>query len=131
MSEIKDKSINYFTIIKTALILIAVSLIGVLIFATVMYFLEGGYEFSPLFATVSVALGCLVSSLSLARSVGKKGLLIGGAVGFVTFIILTLIALVVNNSGITVNTLFRFIIIMLASIIGGIIGVNKKQEKYI
>lgn len=131
MSEIKDKSINYFTIIKTALILIAVSLIGVLIFATVMYFLEGGYEFSPLFATVSVALGCLVSSLFLARSVGKKGLLIGGAVGFVTFIILTLIALVVNNSGITVNTLFRFIIIMLASIIGGIIGVNKKQEKYI
>ena len=131
MSEIKDKSINYFTIIKTALILIAVSLIGVLIFATVMYFLEGGYEFSPLFATVSVALGCLVSSLFLARSIGKKGLLIGGAVGFVTFIILTLIALVVNNSGITVNTLFRFIIIMLASIIGGIIGVNKKQEKYI
>ena len=131
MSEIKDKSINYFKIIKTALILIAVSLIGILIFATVMYFLEGGYEFSPLFATVSVALGCLLASLSLARSVGKKGFLIGGAVGFVTFIILTLIALVANDSGITVNALFRFIIIMLASIIGGIIGVNKKQEKYI
>ncbi len=127
----KDKKFDYFQIIKTALILIAVSLIGILIFATVMYFIEGGYEYSPLFATISVALGCLVAALSLARSIGKNGFLIGAALGGITFIILTLIALVVNSSGIGINTLFRLIIIMLSSIIGGVIGVNKKSEKYI
>ncbi len=126
-----EKNIDYFKIIKTAIIIIAVSFIGILVFATAMYFLEGGYEYSPLFATISVAMGCLVASLTLARKIGKKGFLIGTAVGGVTFLILTLVALLVNSSAIGVNTLFRLIIIMLSSIIGGIIGVNKKPEKYI
>ena len=130
-NDIKDKKIDYFEIIKTAIILIAVSLVFILVFAVVMYLLEGGYEFSPLFATISVALGCLVSSRTFAKSVGKRGYLVGSLIGAVTFTIITLIALIVNSSAIGVNTLFRFIIIMLASIIGGVIGVNKKPEKYI
>ena len=126
-----DTRNNYLIIIKTALILIAVSLCMILIFATAMYFLEGGYEFSPLFATLSVAVGCMVSSLIQARKIGEKGFLIGSIVGGITFALITLVALIVNSSAIGINTLFRFIIIMLASIIGGVIGVNKKPEKYI
>ncbi len=130
-NDIEGKKIDYVKIIKTAIILIAVSLVFIFVFAVIMYLIEGGYEFSPLFATISVAIGCLAASYSLSKSIGKKGFLLGAAVGGVTFLLITLIALLVNSSGIGVNTLFRLIIIMLASIIGGIIGVNRKQEKYI
>ena len=38
----------------------------------------------------------------------------------------------INRGGLTQNTLFRFVILMLSSVIGGILGVNRKsQHKYI
>lgn len=128
----KNESKNYIKIIKAVLILVISALVSVFVFATVMYFIEGGYEYSPLFATVSVAVGSLLSSMYLAKQNGKKGLLIGAAVGGTVFVILMLISLIVDSSALGINTLFRFIIIMLSSLIGGVVGVNKKtNEKYI
>ena len=97
-----------------------------------MYLIEGGYEFSPLFATISLGLGSLFSSMYLARKSGKKGLLIGAIVGMAVFLLMLIISFIANKSQMSVNTLFRFIIIMLSSLIGGVIGVNKgNNQKYI
>lgn len=125
----KNKYINYLI---TALIWIAVTFAFILVFAAVMYLIEGGYEYSPLFATISAAMGTLFSSMYLSRKVGKNGLLIGGAVGIAVFVILVLLSFVMNDSQMGINTLFRFIIIMLSSLIGGVIGVNRNNNpKYI
>ncbi len=119
-------------ILKTFIIWALVTLIFILVFATVMYLIEGGYEYSPLFATVSAAMGTLFASMNLAKNIGKNGLLIGGTVGGITFFLITLISLIMDSSALGINTLFRFIIIMLSSLIGGVIGVNKKtNQKYI
>ena len=129
--SLSDKN-KYTKILIAALIGVAVTLGFILIFALIMYLIGGGYEYAPLFATVSAAMGTLFASMYLARKAGKKGLLIGGAVGITVFILLVIIALIFNNTSMGVNTLFRFIIIMLSSLIGGVIGVNKnKNPKYI
>lgn len=129
--KLNDKN-KYINIFITAVIFVAVTVGFILIFAAVMYLIEGGYEYSPLFATISAAAGTLLSSMYLARKVGKKGLLTGGAVGTIIFLLLVIMAFVFNKTAIGVNTLFRFIIIMLSSLIGGVIGVNKNTNpKYI
>jgi putative membrane protein (TIGR04086 family) len=82
-----------------------------------------------LFATVSLAIGCLAASFFASKSVGQKGYLIGAVIGAVSFIAVTLIALMANKGVFTLNTLFRLIILMLSSFIGGVLGVNRNQNK--
>lgn len=126
------KKFNYALLLKSILIWVAVSIVAMVIFAVVMYFLESGYNYSPLFATVSIAVGCFFTALFLGSKLGKKGMLIGLSVGGITFIIVTLVSLLVNSGAVGVYTLLRLIILLLASLIGGIIGVNRKDsQKYI
>ncbi|MEE1074050.1 MAG: TIGR04086 family membrane protein [Acutalibacteraceae bacterium] len=128
----KKNSFNYGLIIKTAILNIITTAAFIFIFAVVMYLAQTGYEFATVFATVSLAAGSLVSAFYLARKIGKKGFLVGLLVGGAEFIIVTLISMFVDKGGITVNTLFHLIIILLSSLIGGIVGVNKAgKQKYI
>ncbi len=124
-----ENKIGYMTIIKTVLIFIAVFVVAAFIFALVLYFLEGGYELSPLFATLSLAIGGFASSFFLGNHKGEKGILLGGAVALVVFIITALITLLVNRGAVSIHLLLRFVIILLSSLIGAIIGVNKKANK--
>ena len=130
MAEIKK--IDVGLIIKSVLVFLISGIIAVLLFAVGMYFLEGGYNYSPLFATVSVAVGCFMSSLYLGIKFRKNGILIGIAVGGVVFIVITIISLLVNSSAVGVHTLLRLVILLLSSLIGGVFGVNRNTNpKYI
>ena len=56
----------------------------------------------------------------------------GIIIGAICFITVTLIALIISKGGFTANTLFHLIIFLLSGIIGGIVGVNRKNNrKYI
>ncbi|MBO5089366.1 MAG: TIGR04086 family membrane protein [Clostridia bacterium] len=126
------KKIDYIFLLKVLIIEVLTTVVAMFVFAAALYFLEGGYQFSPLFATISLGLGCFLASLYAAGKVGKNGLLIGAIVGGATFIIVTLAGLMGSKEIFTLNTLFRLIILMLLSFIGGVIGVNKGQnQKYI
>lgn len=126
------KKIDYIMLLKALLIWVLSSAVSIFVFATVMYFLEGGYRYSPLFATVALAVGCFMSSLYLGNKIGKNGILIGLSLGGTVFVLSTLITLLVNSGALSVHTLLRLIIFLLASMIGAIIGVNRKDNrKYI
>ncbi len=127
-----NKKIDYIFIIKAFLILLFSTFAAMLIFAVAMYFLEGGYEFSPLFATISLGIGCLVTTFFASKKIGQKGFLVGLIIGGTVFFIITLAGLMASKEIFTLNTLFRFIILMLSSVIGGILGVNNKgNQRYI
>ena len=128
---ITDKSGRIGIIIKAALLFFAVSAAAVILFALVMYIFSSGFKYSALFATLS-ALGACGAAFYISGKSGSRGWLIGAAVGGIVFCLLTLVSLTVNRGGLTQNTLFRLVIIMLSSVIGGILGVNRKsQHKYI
>lgn len=106
--------------------------ISVAIFSAVIFFLEMDRIYAPAFATVSLASGAFCASRFSAKKIGEKGYIVGLIMGFILFCLVTLFALVFDSNGGGFTTLFRFIIIMLASLIGGILGVNKdKNKKYI
>ena len=126
------KKLDYIFLLKVLIVLVLTTVLSMFLFAAVLYFLEGGYEYSPLFASISSGVGCFASSLYASKKIGQKGLLVGSIIGGICFIIITLVSLMASKDIFTVNTLFKLIIIMLLSFIGGVLGVNSKQnQKYI
>lgn len=128
--ELKCKS-DLKPIILCCILQIVITGIFIAVFAALMYFLETDNKYAPVFGSISVAAGDFASSYFLSAKKKNKGYLIGLTVGIITFLAVTLISLITDDGGITVNTLFHFIIIMLSALTGGIMGVNKRKEKYI
>lgn len=111
---------------------IIVTAVSVAIFSAVILFLEMDRIYAPAFATVALSLGAFFASRYAAKKIGKKGYLTGLIMGLLFFLIVTLFALVFDDNGGGFTTVFRLIIVTLASLIGGISGVNKdKNRKYI
>lgn len=125
----KEAENKYSVFIKAFIIEAIITAVGVLVFAVIMYFLDAGYEYSAVFATVSLAIGCFFGAFYAAKKFGQKGLLNGAIVGIITFAIILVVSLIVDKGAVTVNTLFHLIIFMLSSVIGGVLGVNKAQNK--
>ncbi len=115
-----------------ALIGIAVTLLFMCVFAAVILLLGLDRGYTVPFSTVSLSLGSFAAAFYVSSKSQHKGYLIGTLVGLISFAAVTVISLIISNSGLSINTLFHFIIIVLASAIGGILGVNKgKNKKYI
>ncbi|MGI6280050.1 MAG: TIGR04086 family membrane protein [Acutalibacteraceae bacterium] len=129
-NELKRK-IDIKMFVSCAILQIIVTTVFIAIFAAIMYFFETDYKYSPVFGVVSVAAGALACAYFLSAKKKCKGYMYGFIVGSITFIIVTIVSLIINDGGITVNTLFHLVIILLSSMTGGILGVNKKQNKYI
>ena len=129
-NEINKKQ-NLILIISAVIMQILVTAIFIAVFAAVMYALETDYKYSPVFGSISVGAGAFFGAFYLSRRKKSKGYVYGLIIGAVTFCIVTVIGLIINQGTLTVNTLFHFIIIMLSALIGGITGVNKGPQKYI
>ena len=125
------KDNKWILIIKSVIMLIISSAIFMAVFSALMYFLELDKDYSPIFATISVAIGCFITAYYASGKIGQKGLITGLVIGLSVFILITVISLIVDKGSVTFNTLFHFIIFVLSSLIGGVMGVNKKGKKYI
>ena len=110
---------------------IAITLVMVALLALIMNFAEIDYKYSPVCATVSVAVGVFADAFCLSSKKGSKGLFHGLIIGFSTFVLVTLVGLILNNGAIGINTLFHLIIFVLSGLIGGVLGVNKKPKSFI
>lgn len=118
--------INY---IKAFLLWLAVTALSIALFSVVCYFVSSGLKYAAVFATVSAAAGAFGAALFLARKIGANGWRVGLAVGFAAFVLITLVSLIINRGAVTGNTLFHFVIIVLAAMTGGVLGVNKSGSK--
>ncbi len=131
MYEEKIKKEN--SLPKTILISSVVGTIGtislMLIFAAVIVLLQLDRIYSAPLATVSIALGSMISSYCCGRKIAKNGYLIGLLNGATVFILVLLVSLIVSDWKISLNTVFHLAIILTASTAGGIFGVNKKSSK--
>lgn len=118
-------------LIRLTLLFAAITALSIFAFAVLAYLLPDLLAYSALLATLAVALGAFAASFYLSSQAGKKGWLCGLAVGAAVFALLTLAALIINHGGFTSNTVFRLVIVILSSEIGGIIGVGHRDRKYI
>ncbi len=129
MNKFENKTIKQ--LILGVVLQIAVSTAAVVIFAFMMYFLELENKYSVVLGSVALAIGSFAGSYFLSSKKGNKGYICGLTDGLITFLVVSIIGLIVNKGNITINTLFHLIIIVLAGVIGGILGVNRKNKNYI
>ena len=126
------KNKRLFIFIKGAVLGVIITLAVMLLAAVVMFFAELDRAYAAPIATLSLAVGTFFAAFYVASKIGNKGYLIGIVTGVAVFLLLTLISLLINGSALSFNTLFHFIIILLSSFIGGVMGVNKgRNKKYI
>lgn len=85
---------------------------------------------SPI-SSVTAAAGGLVASFISSKKIGSGGLINGLICGFAIFLIITLVALILDDGGLSMATLFHLVVLVLSSLIGGIWGVNSGQKKLI
>lgn len=110
---------------------IVTTVVGVVLFAVAMYCLEMEKKYSPVLGSVAIALGSFIGSYYLSAKKGNKGYICGLSDGFATFLLVSLVGLIINKGSITINSLFHLVIFVLAGVIGGICGVNRKDKRYI
>ncbi|MCQ2455598.1 MAG: TIGR04086 family membrane protein [Clostridia bacterium] len=108
---------------------VASCLISICVFALLMLLFRIDIAYSPFFATLCISLGAFISSFFIARKKQSKGYLIGIITGLGYFAVITVMALIITKGKIGSNTAFHFVIILLASTVGGILGVGNKKSK--
>ena len=124
-----DKLVPIF--IKGIVLGVLVNILLLLIFAAVILLADIDRAFAQPLSSIVLGVGGFVAAIYTAKKIGGKGYLVGLIIGLLSFVVVTLIGLIINKNGLTKASVFRFIISFLSSVIGGIIGVNKKTQKYI
>ena len=124
-----DKLVPIF--IKGIVLGVLVNILLLLIFAAVILLADIDRAFAQPLSSIALGVGGFAAAIYTAKKIGGKGYLVGLIIGLLSFVVVTLIGLIINKNGLTKASVFRFIISFLSSVIGGIIGVNKKTQKYI
>ena len=94
--------------------------------------LSGGnipQAYAPPLATMAAGFGAFVSGFVMAKLCGSKGVVTGAAAGAALLLLVGCIALIVSGTVFTNSTLLRGVVMVLASVIGGMFGVNFKLKR--
>ena len=133
-----DKEIKYNVSEKIVIYSIAVlvgaliSFFALLLFAALCLYLDLQENYSFFVSGVCLAIGGFNSGFLSSKKLKKKGILNGFVCGMFLYLIVLIISLFFRESGVTSNTLYRFLLTIIASMMGGVIGVNfKSKRKYI
>ncbi len=118
-----------FCYLKGFLIGIPISAVCLCLAAVGMMYLSADRAFAAPLATLCLAIGSFFTSYFTAYKRGEKGWAVGLLTGGIYFVIITFIGLLARESGVTLNSVFHLVIILLSGLIGGIVGVNRKDRK--
>lgn len=90
-------------------------------------------DFEPSAATplsnVSVSVGALLAGFITTYIHKSKGLVLGAVSGLALFALISVVALFVNGGNVSINTLFRLIVMTVLSAAGGVFGVNISAKR--
>lgn len=110
----------------------AVAAAMLLLSAFLLLKLDIDRAFAAPLATASVSAGTFAASFYNSYKLGDKGYLVGLLTGGAVFLVVLIASLMVTEKGFTINTIFHFVIMLLAGLTGGIWGVNRRiNKKYI
>ena len=106
-----------------------ITFVFMLAFAAVTVAADLPDSFAAPFASLASAAGSLAAAFIASKKLRQNGLLNGIIVGGAIFLVTVTLALIIGDGGLTLNTLFNFIILILSGLIGGVAGLSQKREK--
>ena len=105
------------------------SLIIVAIFAIAATNLAVSDDAILVMAITSMAIGAFIGGIVSAKLYNEKGFLIGALNGTAFFLITTIISIAINPEALTMISIIKLLVFTLASMIGGVIGVNITRKR--
>ena len=124
-SNKKEKAIIYLIASAVGMVIVFLSMIVAALF---MVLFEIKLYFLPIVAPICLVLGSFTSGYLSAKKIGYGGIISGLIVGVITYLFVFLISAIVDPTGITFTSFIHLIITLIASLIGGIVGVNKNYK---
>lgn len=127
---IEEKSMeNLWKIVKGSMIAIVITLVGLVIFSAILTYtkVEETIILPVILSVTSISI--LLGSGIMASKIKKNGILNGGVIGLLYVLVLYLVSSLVGvGFSVNLNTIFMIVISILAGMLGGIIGVNRKKK---
>ena len=105
------------------------SLIIVAIFAIAATNIAVSDDAILVMAITSMAIGAFIGGIVSAKLYNEKGFLIGALNGTAFFLITTIISIAINPEALTMISIIKLLVFTLASMIGGVIGVNVTRKR--
>ncbi len=75
-----------------------------------------------------IGVGSLIGGFTAGRIYHMNGIIIGSVTGFIMFLILFLSGISEIKDGLSIMTLLKLVVTIVPGILGGILGVNKKEK---
>lgn len=125
------KSANNYSVRFRAYILALIigaffALLALLLFSVIVWLLQLSVELADVFTVLSFGTGCLSAGIAIGRFKKRGGLSKGFKVGLL--MLLPVIPITVISGGFSAELFIgRFVIAVFCGMVGGVIGVNKKQ----
>ena len=123
-TEEKNNS-NLIQIVKGSVISIVLSLLILLIVSAILTVTNISEKNIPTIIIIVSAISILIGSIISTRKISKKGIINGGIVGAIYYVVLYITSSVIV-SGFNLNT--KSLIMLVASILAGIVGRNNRSK---
>lgn len=107
---------------------IMIILIGVLISSILYYFNITTDKLNCIFLLITMVLAIFIGSIKFSKTVNYKGIINGLIYFIIWFIIMMILSLIFIRNNFTYKNIIYYIILLVFSIIGGILGKNLKEE---
>ena len=107
---------------------IVIILIGSLISSGLYYFNITNDKLNVIFIYVTSILGILVGSIINAKESENKGIISGLIFFLISFIIMLILSLLIFKTNLSIKQIIYYIILLIFSIFGGIIGKNMDEK---
>lgn len=86
-------------------------------------------EFSSVGSSVCLAVGGLLAGFVSSKKIGSKGIINGFFCGLMIYAVILFLSLFISENGFSLISLFKLIITLFASCIGGILGVTSASRR--
>ena len=113
------------------IISIVVSFLAIIIFAVTATNIDISDEGLTVMSIISMIIGAFAGGFVSAKVLKEKGLIIGAINGLLFFFIMTLISFIVSREPMSSISLIKILSFTIASMLGGIFGVNIKHKRSI
>jgi len=119
---------NILKYLKVLLYILIPLFVLTLILTLLQYFNILGDTGTNYFKLITIALTMLVGGIYIGVNSSKKGWLEGIKVGIEIIIILFVVSYLAFDTGINIKTLIYYFLILSSSMLGSMIGINKRKS---
>jgi len=121
---------NYLKILgKSFLYMTSILFISVILITLLNYFNIFGSKIVTFFKLVIALISIFVGGFIMGKNSKQKGWLEGIKLGLIILFILVIINYIILNQSFEIRNLVYYLILMVSSIFGSMIGINKKIEE--